>query len=304
MATTADLGYQVGWVVVKRLPQKLSRKLFKKIADSSYKKDIKGVQQLRANLSFMLNLKTDDIELENLVKQGMGTYLRYWEDVFRLSKWNKQNLSKYAVCLGIDNIEGALASKKPLVTATAHLGNWDAAGFWYTHTYGPITTVVERLKPESVYKKFVKFRNSFGVEVIPTSGESDIFMKLLRRAKEGVMVALVADRDITKSGLLVNFGPGQTSFPVGPAAIATALDGLVIPLISFYNEDDILVIEFGKPLVSNKSQSKEEQVQDLTQQLAKVFEAEIKRHPANWHMLQRVWKEVIPMPRVNHELVQ
>ena len=51
MITLADIGYQTGWVVIKRLPKKLSRKLFTKIADVSYEKDIKGVQQLRANLS-------------------------------------------------------------------------------------------------------------------------------------------------------------------------------------------------------------------------------------------------------------
>ena len=50
------------------------------------------------------------------------------------------------------------------------MGNWDAAGYWYTTNHGPLTTVVERLKPESIYKKFVKFRNSLGIEVIPTSG--------------------------------------------------------------------------------------------------------------------------------------
>jgi KDO2-lipid IV(A) lauroyltransferase len=89
MITLADISYQTGWVVIKRLPKKLSRKLFFKIADVSYGKDIKGVQQLRANLSFMTGLKSDSIELEQLVKDGMRSYLRYWEDAFRLPTWNK-----------------------------------------------------------------------------------------------------------------------------------------------------------------------------------------------------------------------
>ena len=88
MITLADISYQTGWVVIKRLPKKLSRKLFTKIADVSYEKDIKGVQQLRANLSFMIDLKAESIELEQLVKDGMRSYLRYWEDAFRLPTWN------------------------------------------------------------------------------------------------------------------------------------------------------------------------------------------------------------------------
>ena len=94
MITLADISYQTGWVVTKRLPKKLSRRLFIKIADVSYGKDIKGVQQLRANLACMTGLKADSIELEQLVKDGMRSYLRYWEDAFRLPTWNKKNLNK------------------------------------------------------------------------------------------------------------------------------------------------------------------------------------------------------------------
>jgi len=303
MITLADISYQTGWVVIKRLPKKLSRKLFIKIADVSYQKDIKGVQQLRANLAFMTGLKSDSIELEQLVKDGMRSYLRYWEDAFRLPTWNKMNLNRYVICTGIDNLESALATKKPLITATPHMGNWDAAGYWYTTNYGPLTTVVERLKPESIYKKFVKFRNSLGIEVIPTSGETDIFMKLLRRAKEGRMIALVADRDITKNGIEINYGPGKASFPVGPAAIAVALDGLVLPLSSHYNQEDVLVMHFFPALSPSEEDNKEKRVQTLTQELAHSFEKEIKKHPQDWHMLQRVWTEVLPMKRINQGLV-
>ena len=303
MITLADISYQTGWVVIKRLPKKLSRKLFIKIADVSYQNDIKGVQQLRANLAFMTGLKSDSIELEQLVKDGMRSYLRYWEDAFRLPTWNKMNLNKYVICTGIDNLESALATKKPLITATPHMGNWDAAGYWYTTNYGPLTTVVERLKPESIYKKFVKFRNSLGIEVIPTSGETDIFMKLLRRAKEGRMIALVADRDITKNGIEINYGPGKASFPVGPAAIAVALDGLVLPLSSHYNQEDVLVMHFFPALSPSEEDNKEKRVQTLTQELAHSFEKEIKKHPQDWHMLQRVWTEVLPMKRINQGLV-
>ncbi len=303
MITLADVGYQVGWVVVKRLPKKVSKALFRKIADYSYKKDIKGVQQLRANLSFMLEIDSQSLELEKLVKQGMRSYLQYWEDAFRLPTWKEKHLNKYVRCEGTAELEKAFASKKALITATPHMGNWDAAGYFYTKVYGPVTTVVERLKPESIYKKFVNFRNSLGIEVIPTSGETDIFMKLLRRAKEGKMIALVADRDITKNGIQVNYGPSQASFPVGPAALAVALDGLVLPLSSYYDHDGVLVMTFFEPILPSGNGSKEEQVKEITQKVAKVFEREVKKNPQDWHMLQRVWPDVLPITRINQGLV-
>jgi lauroyl/myristoyl acyltransferase len=44
-------------------------------------------------------------------------------------------------------------------------------------------------------------------------------------------------------------------------------------------------------------------VQTLTQELASIFEKEIKKYPQDWHMLQRVWTDVLPMKRINQGLV-
>lgn len=298
-----DYLYGLAWFLVKRLPNKITIKVFKKIADYSYRKDIKGVQQLRANLSFMLKLNSNSIELENLVKEGMRTYLRYWQEAFRLPKWDKTYLEKNIRIKGRINLDAAQKSGKPVVTAVAHMGNWDAAGFWYTSNFGPLTTVAERLKPESLFNRFVKFRNSFGIEIIPTTGETDIFMKLVRRAKEGRMIALVADRDISKNGIEINYGDSNTTFPVGPAAIVTTVDGLILPMSSYYDFDEKLTFEFFPALSPNKSWSKEQNVLNLTQDLAKIFESEIKKHPKDWHLLQRVWKDVLPLRRINHDLI-
>lgn len=296
--------YGIAWFLVKRLPERLTYYIFQKIADVSYQKDIKGVQQLRANLSFMLKLNKDSIELEKIVKKGMRSYLRYWQETFRLPKWDRNYLEKNIRIKGKINLESAQQTGKPLVTAIAHMGNWDAAGFWYTNYFGKLTTVAERLKPESLFNKFVKFRNSFGVEIIPTSGETDIFIKLVRRAKEGRMIALVADRDISKNGVEINYGNSKTTFPVGPAAIVTAIDGLIIPMSSYYDFDKKLTFEFFPPLSPVINESKETNVLNLTQKLASFFENEIKKHPQDWHLLQRVWKDVLPIKRQNNELVK
>ena len=298
-----DYLYGLAWFLVKRLPNKITSKAFRKIADYSYKKDIKGVQQLRANLSFMLKLNSNSIELENLVKEGMRSYLRYWQEAFRLPKWDKKYLEKNIRIKGRINLDSAQKSGKPVVTAVAHMGNWDAAGFWYTNNFGELTTVAERLKPESLFNRFVKFRNSFGIEIIPTSGETDIFMKLVRRAKEGRMIALVADRDISRNGIEINYGDSKTTFPVGPAAIVTTVDGLILPMSSYYDFDEKLTFEFLPALSPNKNLSKEQNILDLTQAVANIFETEIKKHPKDWHLLQSVWKDVLPLKRINHDLV-
>ena len=49
--------------------------------------------------------------------------------------------------------------------ALPHSGNWDMAGVWLVQHYGTFTTVAERLKPESLYRRFVDYRESLGFEM-------------------------------------------------------------------------------------------------------------------------------------------
>jgi KDO2-lipid IV(A) lauroyltransferase len=301
MSFLISFAYSIAWVGVKRIPEKFARIIFKKIADISYRRDITGVQQLRANLAFLLKLD-NSAELELLVRNGMRNYLRYWQDIFALPGWNRSTLNNRFEVKGQNNLDDALKQKLPLVTATPHMGNYDAGGYWYVNNFGPLVTVVERLKPESLYNKFVKFRNLLGVEVIPTQGESDIFMKLLRSAKEGKMVALIADRDITKNGIEVTYAGAATSFPVGPAVLATTLKGLVLPLVTYY-ENNKIVLEFFPTLKPVENNSKADNVKNITQNLANIFAQEIKKHPEDWHMLQKVWEKIDARPRVNNELI-
>jgi KDO2-lipid IV(A) lauroyltransferase len=60
---------------------------------------------------------------------------------------------------------------------------------------------------------------------------------------------------------------------------------------------------FFEPISPSGNGSKEEQVKEITQKIAKVFEKEVKKNPQDWHMLQRVWPDVLPLTRINQGLV-
>ena len=87
------------------------------------------------------------------------------------------------------------------ILALPHCGNWDAAGVWLLDHGAPFSTVAERLKPESLYERFVAYRESLGMEVLPLTGgdrpPSDV---LKERLRAGRVVCLLADRDLTKRG--------------------------------------------------------------------------------------------------------
>src|SRR5207249_2876830 len=97
---------------------------------------------------------------------------------------------------GVENIDAALAEGNGAICVLPHCGNWDAAGVWMVRYAGSFTTVVERLNPESVYRRFVAFRESLGFEILSTGGTGS-FRLLLQRLRENKVVCLVGDRDLT-----------------------------------------------------------------------------------------------------------
>lgn len=134
----------------------------------------------------------------------------------------------------VHHLVDGLASGRGVVLALPHMGNYDLAGAWVTTKLDtPFTTVAERLKPETLYDRFVAYRESLGMEVLPHTGGS-AFGTLARRLRDGGLVCLVADRDLSASGVEVKFFGDTARMPMrprpaGPAdgRAAAARDALV-----------------------------------------------------------------------------
>lgn len=71
---------------------------------------------------------------------------------------------------GLDHIRTAVERGEGGVLALTHSGYWGLAGVWLAQRVGPPTVVAGRLRPESLFQRFVRFRESLGFEIIPLTG--------------------------------------------------------------------------------------------------------------------------------------
>ena len=168
------------------------------------------------------------------------------------------------------------------------MGNWDLAGAWVNQVHAPLTTVVERLKPEALFDRFVDYRRSLGMEVLALTGEAPPFRTLLERLRAGHLICLVADRDLTSSGLPVQFFGEQARMPGGPAALAIASGAVLFP-VSLWVQGDETVGCIHPQVVPPSDGDKASRIATTTQSVVSVFEKAIAEHPADWHMLQPLW---------------
>ena len=154
----------------------------------------------------------------------MRRYLRYWREAFRLPSMSpEQILSSFHVPMGGDMLTETLATGRGVVISLPHMGNWDHAGAWFALEHGGFTTVAERLKPESLYERFVAYRESLGMEVLPLTGGPRVLPILMERLRAGGLVALLGDRDLTQNGIPVTFF-GARATHAGRSGSPGALD--------------------------------------------------------------------------------
>lgn len=211
--------FGLGWAGVKKLPEPVAVALGRTIADRAWKRRGKSVLRLEANLARVVP-DAGPQRLRELSRAGMRSYMRYWMESFRLPAMDKERFGREVGLADEQILLDGMAAGNGVIIALPHLANWDLAGAWVTSHHGiPFTTVAERLKPESLYDRFVAYRESLGMEVLPHSGGA-AFGTLARRLRSGGLICLVADRDLSSSGVEVDFFGSTARMPAGPALLA------------------------------------------------------------------------------------
>jgi len=290
-----DLGYAAGWGLVKSVPQRLVRHGFTAAADAAAVRNGSGARQLRKNLRRVLGPQASELELDQVVGDALRSYSRYWLETFRLPKMDHARIvaSMAANLHGIEHVEAAEARGNGIVYALPHMANWDAAGLWLVDRAGTFTTVAERLKPESLYDRFVAYREALGFEVLPlTGGPRPPFEVLRERLRAGGNVCLLADRDLSHNGVEVQFFGEATRMPGGPALLAATTGAALIPVALFFTPDG-WGVRFSPALTVPEGRLRD-QVPAVTQAMADALAAGIAAYPTDWHMLQKLWLADLP----------
>ncbi|WP_197381196.1 phosphatidylinositol mannoside acyltransferase [Mycolicibacterium mengxianglii] len=278
-----DWGYAAGWRVVRAMPEVVARNTFEAGARVAARNG--GPEQLRKNLARVIGVSPEEVPA-SLMRAALASYARYWREAFRLPSMDLPALAERLDqrFIGAEHFHAAHAAGTGAVMALPHTGNWDMAGVWLAQKYGTFATVAERLKPESLFNRFVAFRESLGFEVFPLSGgERPPFELLTERLRQNIFVCLMAERDLTRHGVEVKFFGELTRMPAGPAKLAIETGAPLHPAHVHYDGDDCVVEIFDAIDTSSGD------VGVVTQALANVFAANIAAYPQDWHMMQPQW---------------
>jgi len=277
------IGWLTGWRIARWLPERTTVKIFERVGARSMRKNAKRRQAVHELLAPVVG----EGALPEMIPEAFRWYGRYWAETFRMQDLTNEELDARFTCRGCENIEAAFASGKGGVLATPHIGNWDAGGRWVA-TRWPLAVVAEVLRPRMLFDRFVEHRRALGMTIVPLERGSDATGKCTEILKKGELVALVADRDLSGSGVPVTMFGRRTKIPAGPAVLSLRTGAPLLPA-AIYQHDDGTWVAHVLPPVEQPSDGDPDPVATLSQRLADQFQGLIADAPAQWHVFNKYW---------------
>ena len=272
--------YRALWRAVESLPPGTARRLPARIGRAWARF---GPSAQRAQVERNLTRLLGGPPSEATVEQTYVSYARYWLDAFRLHRMDVDQVTRQATSVGLHHVDGMRDSGRGGILATAHLGSWDVGALWSSHRRWGMVVVAEVVEPRRLFERFVDLRVEAGLDVIPLVRGGPMLDELERSVARGGLATLLADRDLTRRGPIVEFFGEPCRLPAGTAALARRT-GRQVATGAFLTAGDRY-----HGVVLDPVDVAALDVYEGTQVIAHRLEELISLEPTQWHVFVPNW---------------
>jgi lauroyl/myristoyl acyltransferase len=281
------VGFRVAAFLVRWLPVSLTWPLLQRIAIWAAHRNNEEVRTVRENVSRTSG--SSGAELDQLVEKSFVSYALYWHELFLLPKVKTEDVAERVSFQNKEVLDNAYAEGKGVILALPHIGNWELAGAWMKSQNTPIAVVAELLNPKILFDWFTGIRKNAGIDVYPLT--ANVTAELMSALHANRAIGLLCDRDISNSGIKVNFFGHPTTLPGGPALLAARSGAPIVPTATYLNADRTIHIVFDEPIHVNSEGSLRSKVNEATQLVADRLQLLIAATPEQWHVFQPAWSD-------------
>lgn len=231
----------------------------------------------------MVYPQKSDKEIEGILRE---MYRQMALNICEVYLMNDKTLHECSGISGKEHVDAAFALGKGIILATAHYGNWEAARILPLKGI-PVSVITKRQRNIlfDVYTNSIRERNT--VRTIDMKrGLKDI----MRDLAENRMLAILADQNAGKQGLLQDFLGFPASHWKGVAKLALRYKIPIVPGFVVRQADDTLCFQFYPMLQYPDLADKEENYPKVLRDINARTEELIHLHPEQWFWVHKRWK--------------
>jgi lauroyl/myristoyl acyltransferase len=280
--------YRVLGSAAPLVPARLGYWLASRIGSLAFHINLRGRTTLRENLSHVLGEQADEATIKATGREVFRNIAKNYYDLFRSHALSDETIRTSVTVVGLHHGQKILADGKGLIIASAHFGPFDALIHLAPSLNVRITGPAERLNPERLYQYMCELRARDWITLLPVDGP---LLGLFRALRRGEAVGLVADRDITESGVVVDFFDAPARLPDGHVQLALRTGSKLITCFCFRQPDDRVVLYVEPPVQLEQTGDFEQDVRVNVRKVVARLEEWIGRHPEQWLMLHPVWRD-------------
>jgi Kdo2-lipid IVA lauroyltransferase/acyltransferase len=228
-------------------------------------------------------------EIDNLVRGCYEHYaLMIIEMVLLPRKLRTANWRRYGSMVHGGTAMQAFLSDRPTLIVTAHLGNWELAGFAIGAFGFRSYAIARTLDNPHLETFFKKFRQATGQTII---AKKDDFDRLQSVLLGGQMVATLADQDAGPRGVFVDFFGRPASAHKAVALMALEYDAMMVVTgtvrVGGPLQYEIITADRIDP---RDYAGRADAVHAITQRYHAALETIIRQYPEQYFWLHRRWK--------------
>lgn len=280
------LVYRLLGLLAPRVPPRLGYWLFARIGDLFHRLDSGGRRVVRDNLRHVMGSNVVPDALDEKVRATFHAQAYNYFDFFRLPTMSAAEIETRVTVKGWKHLEAAMDYGKGVVVVAPHFGNVDVLMRILELRGIKATLVVEHLKPERLFQYVVNIRAQPGVTIIPVGAS---LKPVFRALRAGEVVLLALDRDVTNSGIGIEFFGAPARLPAGYAKLARRTGSPVVPAFGLRFPDHKLRARIEAPIDVSLTKDRLSDVRSIIRQVLDVAEKYIAKHPEQWVMFHPIW---------------
>ena len=241
---------------------------------------------LASNFRHVLGPDASEEDVQAVVRRACVNYIKAHYDLFRLSRMSTEEILAMTRVEGREHMHRALDRGKGVIMFSAHFGNVDIL-IQIPRALGvPLSTPVEHIQPERLFRYTMRLRTSHGLRMYPTGGP---MIGLYRALRRGEVVGLAADRAIDVSTRKVQFFGSPASLPEGPVRLALRTGAALVPGFGRRLPDNSFHAHLEPALELPRSGDLEADIAAGMRLVVEAMERIISQEPEQWLMAKPVW---------------